>query len=366
VTVQSSNSNTLLKSFCVLFDSADLIRGAQGEVLGAFGLDPTENYYQVSLSGAFWRLRDYDEHDAAPSVLIVAAPIKRPYIWELDHSTSVIRYMLSRGLRVHLLEWLPASRTTSQNGFTEYIAAISECVARISRKRTGLKPFLMGHSLGGTLAAIFAASESDSTRGLLLLGAPLCFQSETSRFRDALVSIAPSGLGDAGPCPGSLLSHMSALASPNTFIWSRLSDAIFSLTDGHALEVHARVERWALDEVPVPGELVHQMIEWLFREDRFSRGKLKIGKGLVGPHTLSAPTLAVVNNADEIAPVTSVKPFIDEMPIADTRIIESPGEIGVCLQHLSSLIGRKARAQVWPEIVSWIYSHQGLPFRAAS
>ena len=47
---------------------------------------------------------------------------------------------------------------------------------------------------------------------------------------------------------------MSALASPATFIWSRLMDAIFSIADHHALDIHGRVERWALDEVSLPGK----------------------------------------------------------------------------------------------------------------
>ena len=32
------------------------------------------------------------------------------------------------------------------------------------------------------------------------------------------------------------------------------------------------------------------------------------------------------------------------------------GEIGVCLQHLGILIGRRAHEQVWPQIFSWINS----------
>ena len=36
--------------------------------------------------------------------------------------------------------------------------------------------------------------------------------------------------------------------------------------------------------------------------------------------------LAIVNTADEIAPLNTVKPFLDEMPIKETRIIEYPGE----------------------------------------
>jgi polyhydroxyalkanoate synthase len=147
---------------------------------------------------------------------------------------------------------------------------------------------------------------------------------------------------------------MSALASPDTFLWSRLTDAAFSVTDGHALEIHARVERWALDEVPLPGRLVHQLIGWLYRENRFCRGDLKIGGKLIGPQSVSVPTLAVVNTTDDIAPLDSIKPFIDAMPTRAARIIEYAGEVGVCLQHLGILIGRKAHRQVWPEIFSWM------------
>lgn len=338
----------------VQFGMTDFIRRAQGHALGAFGLDPIESPYQVILSGPFWRLRDYSEHDTAQSLLIVAAPIKRPYVWDLSPSTSAIRYILGQGLHVHLLEWLPASQTTGINGLNEYTGAISECVTKISSGSVGVKPFVMGHSLGGTLAAIFGASASESIRGLVLLSAPLCFRPATSRFRDALVSLVPSGMADVGPFPGSLLSHMSALASPDTFIWSRLADVAFSVTDNHALEIHARVERWALDEVSLPGKLVQQIIEWLYREDRFFRGDLMIGQMPVGPLGLSVPTLAVVNTADEIAPAGSVKPFLNAMHVADARVIEYPGEVGVCLQHLGILIGRKARDLVWPEIIAWI------------
>jgi polyhydroxyalkanoate synthase subunit PhaC len=190
----------------------------------------------------------------------------------------------------------------------------------------------------------------------VLLGAPLCFHPEQSRFRDALVSLVPSTLSEADPFPGSLLSQMSALASPNTFIWSRLMDAALSLTDRHAMEIHARIDRWALEEVALPGKLVHQIIEWLYRENRFCRGALKVGDTLVGPSSLSAPTLAIINMADEVAPLASLKPFTDAMPAANVRIIKYRGEIGVCLQNLAILVGREARATVWPDIIAWLTS----------
>jgi len=188
----------------------------------------------------------------------------------------------------------------------------------------------------------------------VLLGAPLCFQPTASRFRDALVSLVPSGLSDAEPCPGSLLSCISALASPDAFIWSRLTDAAFSLANGHALEIHAPVERWALDEVPLPGMVVHELVDWLYRENRFCRGELMIRGKRIGPQSVSVPTLAVVNATDDIAPYDSVAPFVDAMPTRDARIIKYQGELGVCLQHLGVLIGQEAYARVWPKVISWI------------
>ena len=74
-----------------------------------------------------------------------------------------------------------------QPGLADYAdRAISECVATVSHELQGSRLFLMGHSLGGTLAAIFCALEQESVRGLVLLGAPLCFAPGSSQFRDGV------------------------------------------------------------------------------------------------------------------------------------------------------------------------------------
>lgn len=125
------------------------------------------------------------------------------------------------------------------------------------------------------------------------------------------------------------------------------------------MEIHARIERWTLDEIALSGRLVNQIVEWLFRENRLCRGVLKIGNSRVDPSTLSVPTLAIVNTADDIAPLASVKSFVDAMPANKARVIEYPGEVGVCLQHLGILVGREARTKVWPHIISWLNSQSG-------
>jgi len=69
-----------------------------------------------------------------------------------------------------LLEWLPASSTTGNNGLEEYTLAISECIQRIARERA--KPVVMGHSFGGTLAAIYGCLAPATIRRLVILAAP--------------------------------------------------------------------------------------------------------------------------------------------------------------------------------------------------
>jgi len=336
------------------FGATDAFRRMQGDLLASLGLGPVESGYRVVTSGPYWRLRDYGSRHPSRSVLIVAAPIKRPYIWDLTPAVSAIRYCLGAGLRVYLLEWLPASGETCRVGIAECGDAISASLAMIEPDAEPSKPILMGHSLGGTLAAIYAASSPGTIDGLVLLSSPLCFQADESAFRDALVSLVPAPVSDSDPYPGSILAQASAAASPYTFIWSRLLDAILSAGDSRALEIHARIERWALDEVALPGKLVREIVDTLYRENQFCRGTLKIGGKTIGLSSLSVRTLAVVNTGDAVAPSASINPMRDVLDPDNLRIVEYSGEAGVCLQHLGILVGRQAFARIWPQIISWM------------
>jgi polyhydroxyalkanoate synthase len=337
------------------FAMTDRLRQARGNALDALGLGPRECAFDLISSGPHWRLRAYGGPEAGPLLLMVPAPIKRPYIWDLTPSVSAVRYCLHQGFRVHLLEWMPPSHNGSA-GLDAYAGrAIATCVATIlNQTNNGALPFLIGHSLGGTLATIHCALEPRSVNGIVLLEAPLCFEQASSRFRDALVSLLPEEFSEAEVVAGSLLSQISAVASPSTFVWSRWMDAVLSLADPAATDIHARIERWALDEVALPGKLVNQIVQWLYREDRFYHGTLTVLGRTVGPASIPIPMLAIVNAADEVAPLTSVAPFINRMPTEDTRIIEYSGEIGVGFPHLGMLAGRAAYARVWPQIVTWL------------
>src|SRR6266404_2671303 len=107
---QALSIPAVANSLCVAhFAMIDRLHHAQGDALDVLGLGPRECAFQLISSGPHWRLRAYGRPDAAPSLLMVPAPIKRPYIWDLTPSVSAVRYCLHQGFRVHLLEWTPPS-----------------------------------------------------------------------------------------------------------------------------------------------------------------------------------------------------------------------------------------------------------------
>src|SRR5262249_49134544 len=114
------------------FATLDLMRRAQGHALGAIGFDPAELTHRRLASGDHWRLRDYGGSGPEPSLLITAAPIKRPYIWDLGPNVSAIRYCVNHGVRVYLVEWIAPTPSSGHVGLDECVRAISECVGRIA------------------------------------------------------------------------------------------------------------------------------------------------------------------------------------------------------------------------------------------
>jgi polyhydroxyalkanoate synthase len=282
-------------------------------------------------------------------VLIVAAPIKRPYVWDLAPGLSAVGACLDHGLHVHMLEWTAPTSGEAPTGLDECVEGIATCAERIG---AGAAPILFGHSLGGTLAAISAAFAPQNVAGLVLLGAPLCFAEGVGSFRDRLVMLLGRGSFDAEAAPGSLMSATSALAAPSAFVWSRLMTAATHLADPAALLLHARIERWALDEVALPGKLTGEILDWLYREDRFCRGALCVKDRPVGPGDLAAPVLAIVDSGDVVTPRAAIEPFLEASPAA-SRLVEYAGDAATPLQHLAVLVGREAHARLWPQILAW-------------
>lgn len=326
------------------------MRRAQGLLLDAAGIGPLETTYRAVHRRPGVTLRRYEDgSERGALLLIVPAPIKRPYIWDLAPEVSVVRRCLSAGARVFLADWQPAPPEYGLEHYAERL--ILECLDAAG----GEPAILLGHSLGGLFAAIFAALHPERVRGLALLAAPLRFGAHAPAFNRMAAGLERQDLPES--LPGSFLSTASLNAAPGPFGWERWMDGALSLADPSGLRTHLQVERWTLDEFALPRRLVAELVVLIVREDRFARGTLEIGARSAAPSRLTAPLLCVVDPRCALVPPAAVVPVFEAAASRDKTLLHYERDVGVSLQHVGPLVSRRAHESLWPRIVRWIETH---------
>jgi polyhydroxyalkanoate synthase len=346
----------------------DRSRQARGHMLERAGYGPRPTPSTILHREPGLNLRRYGaQATEAPSVLLVPAPIKRAYIWDMAPETSVVRRWVERGYRVYLAEWEAPDEAATDNtanaaaehdfGLADYgDRLLGACRQAMTRDGATGKPVIAGHSLGGVLAAIHSCLHPDELRATILLESPLHFQPASCCF-NKLVSATPDARSIAatfGRVPGAFLNTMSALAEPQAFQWERWTDRWLSLGDPQALATHMQVERWTHDEFALPGRLFGDIVELLYRRDQLTQGELEIGGRRIGPRQLSTPLMSVIDPRSKLIPPAAVLPFHEATASPRKQVLHYEGDIGVNLQHVGVLVGRSAHARIWPAIFDWL------------
>jgi polyhydroxyalkanoate synthase len=347
-----------------LYEGLDEARRAQGLWLDALGFGPAETPSRRVLRAPGLTLKAYCEPSRpGPALLLVPAPIKRAYIWDLAPGASAVEQCLRHGARPYLAQW---EQPADAIGLADYGERLLLACADAIRAETGQsRIFLAAHSLGGLFAAVFAALHPERVAGLVLLATPLHFEfsPQAGALGPVMAALARSHLLDAAPgnVPGSFLSAASFLASPATFGAERFADWLRSWPDPRALGNHLRVERWTLDEQPIARCLARELVAQLYSADAFVRGTLELGQCRAAARDVAAPLLVVADRRCPIVPPQAVLPFMEVAGAADKTLVWYEGDTGVALRHLGPLIGAGALRELWPRILSWIIEHTAPP-----
>jgi polyhydroxyalkanoate synthase len=156
-----------------------------------------------------------------------------------------------------------------------------------------------------------------------------------------------------GLVPGTFLDVVTTTATAREFVIERYADFWASMLH-RRLRLHLQVVRWTLDECALPGKLVADVVEMLYRHDRFHRGELVVDGVRVGPATLSVPLLNVVDPLEDAIPASAVVPFHEAAASPSKQLLEYRGEPGTALRHVGVLVGPKALATIWPKIIDWV------------
>lgn len=339
------------------YERMDRFRAGQGRWLESLGWGPEQTPARAVLERPQLVLKAYAGAAVdAPPVLLVPAPIKHSYIWDLAPGASVVRACLEHGLRPYLVDWRKPQAGAGLAAYGDRF--LGECVAAI-RTECGDRPVaLAGHSLGGILTAIFAALHPAEVGALVLLGSPLhfSFAREDGALGPVIEAVERRGLLKTMPgrVPGSLLSQAGFMASPLAFGRERWHDWLRSLPQAESRRIHMQVERWSLDEMPLARRLIEDLVRCLYPANAFVTGRLRVGARRVAARAVTAPLLVVGDRACPVVPPSAVLPFYERAASAEKRWLWYEGDVGVAIRHVGMLVGRNAHAQLWPQILGWI------------
>lgn len=341
------------------FELMDLYRRQVGSSLDLLGVCRVETRSRIVLSKPLFNLLAYAERNDGPILLLIPAPIKQAYLWDLLPEVSVVRRCLSNDIRPYLLQWKDPGRSVQDAGLAGYSDTfILQSIEAIQRETGKQTVFLAGHSLGGTFAAIFSTLHPDLVQGLITLGSPMHFGRDAGVFVpmvSAMPSAAPLSSGDV---PGTFLDMVSYLAAPYTFGLRRWIDLFLTLGDIEAMRIHFCVERWSLDELPLTRSLFEDVVDLLYHEDRFMQGSLVINGKRAVAQNAHAPIVTVADSECPVVPPRSILPFHEAAPAAGKLLLWYQGEAGVAMRHVGLLVGRESHRRIWPEIVQWIHDHE--------
>lgn len=285
----------------------------------------------------------------APAILIVPAPVKTFYIWDLKPASSPVRRCRDAGFAVYLLDW---ARATNQSAGLDHYAdlTILKCLEAIQAEMKQERVFLAGHSLGGTFAAIFASLHPRNVRGLVEIEAPLAFEKGTLARAASLMHDIPK----EDSIPGFMLDVLSSCADPCSYVVEPWLDWVAANSSPLSADLHLRVRRWTLDERPMPGTLFCEVLTSLYRDNCFVEGRLKVGGLRADARAIEAPVLAIANPRSRVVPLESIEAYRTCTRSRDVQIREYAGDAGVVMQHIGGLVGPSAHDTLWPGILAWI------------
>jgi len=284
-------------------------------------------------------------------LLIVMSPVARGYILDLAPGQSLVEYLLLQGFDVYMADWMPPRREHAHLGLNEYVNEMLDGAVEHIRVETGEPDLsLVGYCMGGMLSSIYTALHPH--RGVKNL---VCFTTPINA--DGMVlykqwaeskSFDIDRLVDAlGIIPGDLINASIQALRPLQRSANQLQ--LLNNVDNDAfVKANLRFDRWAADQLPLPGELMREFVRDFLRGNKFISGEFHVGDKAVDLGKIRVPFLHVAAEYDHIVPTAASRDLLGLVGSDDKKEIVIKGG------HVSLVAGGNAVYRLWPQLDRWL------------
>lgn len=289
------------------------------------------------------RLLDYGQ-GAGPPVLVIPSLINTADILDLTPETSFLGKLAAAGLSPVLLDWGAPGAAEAGFDLERYITARLLPAASFLEGRRGQTAALLGYCMGGTLAAILAASLPGAP-GLVTIGAPWKFtgghgmaadirqgarQFSADRLADSLAAAAAT----FGLVPAALFDQLFALINPLQVARKFQRFAAMSQTGAEA-ERFVALEDWLAEGRAMSGPAATDLLVRWHVEDALASGAWTCLGRAVRPEAIACPSLVITGLRDHIAPTALAAPLAQGVRDAAHREVDL-GHVGMVISGRAS------------------------------
>lgn len=284
-------------------------------------------------------------------VIVIPSLVSRSYILDLAKGQSLVEYLLDQGFDAYLVDWGTPRPEHRGLRLEDYVLRlIPECIDKVLRDTGEAELSMIGYCMGGQLACMYAATHTDGPLKNLVCfttpvnsdGMPL-YKTWTDPEHFDLDRI----VDELGNIPPELMTASLQALRPLQKTAGQMK-LIDHAGDDAFVEAFVRLDRWAADQVPFPGEVARQFVVDFVRENKFVRNELKLGPHRVDLGDIEVPFLHVAAAHDHIVPSAASQELIGLIGSEDkTEIVLKGG-------HVSLVAGGNAVYRLWPKLDAWL------------
>ena len=310
-----------------------------------------------------WRLLRFSAPSGRPPsrrlpLLLVPSMINRWYVLDLLPGKSLVEWLAEKGWDVYVIDWGTPGPEDRHLSFDDVVGRyLGRALRRTCEKSQAPSAHVLGYCMGGTLATIHAAAFPERVASLTTLAAPVAFGDDgilATWTRSP--AFDPDALVDAhGNVPWPLLQASFLMLRP-TLTPSKLAFLADKLVTGRGfdeafLDSFLAKEKWANDNVDLPGEVFRTWIRALYREDQLVRGAFRLLGRPARLEDVTMPLHVLSFEHDYIVPKESAAPLAERAGSRDITHTHLPGG------HVAAVVSESAKDRLWPKLESWWVTH---------
>ncbi len=325
--------------------STDFLQGIQAYLASDYERPETD--YEVLWQRGSATLYDLapDQRDAV-AVLCVPSLINRSTILDLYPEASFVQYLKQQGFRPLILDWGTPGEDEEVFTTADYITGYALHALQTLRDEHDGPIALLGYCMGGIFTVAMAQLAPLFVDALILLATPWDFSADDT----------PRVLLE----PATRLMFQQWIATQNP-VAPFVTQTIFHLINPWRIqEKYSRypslnetekqhflaVEQWVNEGVPLARQVAEEcFIDWP-QGNILANHQWKVGRRWIEPSTIACPTLAVVPTKDAIVPQGVALPLTKMIPRCEVIKPETG--------HVSMVVGRHAKAQLWVPVAKWL------------